>query len=115
MPTGLSTGTELLAMVFALITPLLMYGVNYFAPWTSEPIKALVQAVAAAGAGAAAIALERGDFGFNNETLMAVLLAMATALAAHIGYTRGGINVMLGGGRNAQNATRAAPRMDDAR
>ena len=108
-PDNVLTGLPLVEILLGMVTPLVGYLLNHFAPWASEPAKGVVQAVLAAGAGALAQALGAGNFGWNQQTLVAVLTAMGAALAAHLGYKAGGINVALGGGTNADGTPSALP------
>ena len=100
-PSGeVATGANLALVLLGMATPLVAYLLNHFAPWASEQAKGVVQAVAAAGVGAVYQALSAGNFGWNTQTLLAVLTVMASALASHIGYRAAGINEFLGAGTN---------------
>lgn len=99
-PGEVATGVNLALVLLGMATPLVTYVLNHYAPWASEQAKALVQALVAAAAGAVYQMLSDGNFGWNTQTLLAVLTVMASALASHLGYKVGGINTLLGGGVN---------------
>jgi peptidoglycan/LPS O-acetylase OafA/YrhL len=74
---------QLWVILVGAIVPLGGYVLNRVGPWVTEPIKALVQVVLAALAGALYTALETNVFGWNDETISLVLSAVVAALAAH--------------------------------
>lgn len=98
------------AMVCGAAAPLVGYLLNYFGPQTDEKVKAVVQAVVAAGAGALYQLLATGDLAFDTQTFMVIGGAMFASIVAHIGYKAGGINTYLGGGRNRQDVVAETPR-----
>lgn len=99
-PGDVVTGLNLVDVLLGLLVPAVGYVINHFGPQTSEQAKWLVQVVLAAGVGAIHQAIGDGNFGWNTQTLVAVLTVMATALVAHLGYKTGRINTLLGGGFN---------------
>lgn len=89
------------ALVAGGLAPLVAYVLNHYSPfWFTEPVKGIVQAVAAAVAAGIAQAITAGDVGFNDATLQFVVTGVVGALLAHIGYAKAHINVLLGGGSN---------------
>lgn len=94
------TGIPLVDVLLGMATPLVGYLLNHFAPWTSEQAKGLVQFVLAAVVAAVAQAVGSGNFGLNQQTLVAILTAVVAAVGAHYGYRAGGLNVALGAGDN---------------
>lgn len=106
-PTPVSDGpatnaVSLYLVVLGAVTPLIGYGINHYAPWVSEQAKGIVQAVLAAGVAVLYQAVSGSDLGLNDQTLLAVLTAMASALFAHLGWKAAAINVALGAGSNRQ-------------
>jgi hypothetical protein len=99
----LLSNTQTWVILIGAIVPLGGYILNRFAPWTSETVKATVQVLLAAVAGALYTALDTSVFGWNGATLELVLSAVAAALFAHnLLYRPGKINTRLG-------ATESAP------
>lgn len=92
-------------LVLGAATPLVGYVLNHFAPWASEQVKGIVQAVLAAGVAVLYQAVTPGDFGLNDETLLAVVTAMVGALLGHLGWSASGINGMLGAGTNVDGTS----------
>ena len=88
------------AMVIGAAVPLAGYILNHHAPWVSEPVKGIVQAALAAGAGAVYQLLTAGDLAFDTETFQVIGTAVLGAILGHIGYKAAGINAALGGGTN---------------
>lgn len=88
---------QLWVILIGSIVPLGGYVLNKLAPWTTEPVKAAIQVVLAAAAGALYTALDTKVFGWNDETVSLVLSAVAAALFAHNFLFRPGkINTRLG-------------------
>ena len=94
---------QLWALIAGAIAPLVTYFFNYVAPWVSEPVKGVVQGLAATAAGAIAELIDAGTVGFDEHTLLYVGSALLASLVAHFGYRSSGINAALGGGRNVQD------------
>lgn len=88
-------------LVLGGLVPLAGYVLNHFAPWATEQVKGLVQAALAAGVGVLYQAVSGSDLGLNDETLLAAVTAMLSALVGHVGWRAAGINTALGGGSNA--------------
>lgn len=102
VPEGPAAGfIPLYLSALALLSPLIGYVLNHYAPWASEQAKGVVQAVLAAGVGVLYQAVTPGSLGLNDETLYAVLIAMGTALVGHFGYKVAGFNTLLGAGTNS--------------
>ena len=90
---------QLWTLAIGALVPLVTYALNHFAPWTSEPIKALVLVVAAAVAGGVYQALQAGQVGFNGTTAQFVLTAVIAALSAHrLLWVPSTVSQRLGGG-----------------
>jgi hypothetical protein len=70
-------------ILIGAIVPIGGYILNRLGPWVSESVKALVQVVLAAVAGALYVALDTNVFGFNEPTIQLVFSAVAAALLAH--------------------------------
>lgn len=100
-PGEIITGANVWLVLIGLASPLVTYLLNHFAPWASEQAKGLVQAGVAAVAALVYQMVSSGNFGWNGQTLVAVLTTLGAALAAHIGYKQAGFNTFLGAGRNA--------------
>ena len=104
--TALAPVPQVWVILLGALTPLVTYVVNHFAPWVTEPVKAVVLAVVAGAVAAAYTAIETGIFGFNNATLQLVLSAIVAAFGAHLLIWRpSGIAAKLGGGTNAPGQT----------
>lgn len=100
-PTLALPSLQLYALLIGGLVPLATYAANHFAPWASEPVKALFLVVIAAVAGALTQLVDTGTLALNVRTLEIVATAVAGALAAHAGLWRpAGINARLGGGTN---------------
>lgn len=95
-----TNAVNLYLVVLGGLTPLIGYVLNHYAPWVSEQVKGLVQAALAAGVAVLYQAVSGSDLGLNDETLLAALTAMISALLAHVGWARAQINTALGGGTN---------------
>ena len=95
--------SQLWVLLIGSLVPLATYVLNHYAPWASEPAKALVLVVVTAVAGGLYTALATSTFGLNSQTAQMVLTAVAGALAAHHGLWRPStVSARLGGGSNAQ-------------
>lgn len=95
------SGMQLIALAIGAITPLGGYVLNHYAPWASEPAKAIVQVVLAAAAGALAQLLKAGNLDVDLETLEVVGTAVVAALFTHRAlWLPAGISTALGGGTN---------------
>lgn len=95
--------TQLIVLAIGLLTPVVGYVVNYYAPWCDEKVKGIIQVVVAAVAAGLYQSLEAGNFGANNETLQLVITAIIAALSAHkLFWKPSGISTTLGGGSNIQ-------------
>lgn len=90
-------------LLIGSLVPLGGYVINYVAPWCDEKVKAIVQVLLAAIAGALYKALDTGDLGLNSETLQLVFSSVIAALFAHrLLWAPSGINLKLGASRNLQ-------------
>lgn len=104
---------QLIILVLGSIVPLITYVINHYAPWISEPVKAIVLVVATACVGACYTALETNVFGFNEATLELVLTAVVGALAAHkLLWNPAKISHILGGGTNRPGQTTFPERVE---
>lgn len=74
---------QMWVLLIGSIVPLGGYLLNRFAPWTTEPVKGLIQVVLAGVAGALYTALETDILGWNAGTVELVLTAIVAALFAH--------------------------------
>lgn len=98
---------EVWVVVAGALAPIVGYLLNYFGPHIDERVKGIVHVVVAAIAGGIVQAVTAGGVGLNARTLQFVVIAVASALAAHAGfYTRSTWSTTLGGGRNAQTERR---------
>ena len=103
--TVLTPVPQVWTILLGALTPLVVYVLNHFAPWVTEPIKATVLAIVAGAVGAIYTAIETSIFGFNSATLQLVLTAIVAAFGAHaLIYRPSGIAAKLGGGSNAPKA-----------
>lgn len=100
-PGDVVSGLNLVDVLIGLVVPLVGYMLNYFAPWASSQAKAVFQIVLAAGVGAVHQMIGAGDFGWNQQTAIAILTVMGGALAGYLGYNASGIDVALGAGVNS--------------
>jgi uncharacterized membrane protein HdeD (DUF308 family) len=92
-------------VLLGALVPLATYIINHFAPWVTEPVKALVLAIVAAVVAALYTAIETSIFGLNDATLQLVLSAIVAAFGAHLlVWKPSGIAEKLGGGSNAPKA-----------
>jgi hypothetical protein len=78
------------------LTPLVGYVLNRFLS-IPEEVKGLIHAGLAAFVGVLYTAASGGDFGLNDETLLAALTAMFAALFGHVGWKTAEINQRLNG------------------
>lgn len=108
--------SQLLVAIVGSLVPLVTYVLNHYAPWISEPAKALFLALVAAAAGALATLVDTGGIAVDWETAQLVGTAVVMAFLSHLGFWRpSGISAWAGGGSNAQAAPtrrasdRAAP------
>lgn len=101
-----TNAVNLYLVVLGGLSPLAGYVLNHYAPWATEPVKGIVQAVLAAGGAVLFQAVSGSDLGLNDPTLLAALTAMISALLAHVGWKAAAINVALGGGSNRAAARR---------
>jgi hypothetical protein len=101
-PTQLILPTDQLWAIFvAGFVPLVMYGVNKYAPWVSEGGKLVAHAIAAAIVGGVVQAITAGDVGFNQTTLQFVLSGVAGAfLSITLAWSKTQIPEKLGAGQN---------------
>jgi hypothetical protein len=103
--TVLAPVPQLWVLILGGLTPLAVYVLNHYAPWATEPVKALVLALVAAIVGALYAAIETSVFGFNDATLQLVVSAVAAAFGAPLViFKPAGISTVLGGGTNAPRA-----------
>jgi hypothetical protein len=98
------TGVNIWLLVLGYVSPLVAYLLNHFAPWVTVQIKGIV-----IGAVAAAVALvyqlvSAGNFGWNYQTLVAVVETVLASIAGHASFKASGINVAFGAGSNASGA-----------
>lgn len=100
-PTLALPTVQLWAVVIGALVPIATYILNHFAPWASEPVKALVLVAVSAAAGALYQLLDTGDLALDVRTLEVVGTAVVAALLAHHGlYKPATISTRLGGGTN---------------
>lgn len=98
-----TNAVNLYLVVLGGLVPLAGYMINHFGPQTTEQVKGIVQAVLAAGVAVLYQAVSGSDLGLNDETLLAAVTAMVSALLGHVGWRTAGINTSLGGGTNHQS------------
>ena len=104
--TVLAPVPQLWVLILGSLTPLMVYVLNHYAPWVTEPVKAIVLVVVAAIVGGLYAAIETSVFGWNDATLQLVLSAVVAAFGAHLLiYKPSGISAKLGGGTNAPGQT----------
>jgi hypothetical protein len=95
--------TAFYAAVIGSLVPALAYLLNHYAPWVSEPVKAVVFAVVGAGAGVVTQLLDDGDFALDTPHLKVVGISMLFAFLAHMGFWKPStLSTKLGGGSNAR-------------
>lgn len=93
--------TQLIAAIVGALVPLVTYFLNHYAPWVSEPAKALFLVLVAAGGGALTTLLDAGGIPLTWETAQVVGTAVVLAFLAHAGFWRpSGLSVRLKGGTN---------------
>lgn len=80
--------TQLIAAVVGALVPGLTYAINHYAPWVSEPAKAIFLAVVAAVGGALTELLDSGGIPLTWETAQVVGTAVVLAFLAHAGFWR---------------------------
>lgn len=97
-------GANIWLVLIGFLTPLVTYVINHYAPWMSTQIKGLVQGVVAALAACLYQLLSDGSFGWNEQTLVAIVTVVGSSILAHYGYAAGGLNRALGGGSNRGGA-----------
>jgi hypothetical protein len=108
--TVLTPVPQVWVVLLGALTPLVVYVLNHFAPWVTEPIKATVLAIVAGAVAAVYTAIETSIFGFNDATLQLVLSAIVAAFGAHLlVWKPSEIAAKLGGGSN-HAPTKAAAR-----
>lgn len=79
------------------LVPLVSYVLNKVLPVSAEHLKAAIQVLVAAAAGALYTAVNTNVFGANAPTLQLVITAVAAALASHNWLWKpAGVNVLLG-------------------
>lgn len=89
--------TQTYAILIGAIVPLGGYVLNRYAPWVTEPVKAVVQIVLAAIASALYTAVDTDILGWNTPTLKLVISGVFAALIAHkVLWQPSGINAKLG-------------------
>jgi uncharacterized membrane protein YeaQ/YmgE (transglycosylase-associated protein family) len=107
--TALAPVPQLWVLILGGLTPLAVYVLNHFAPWVTEPAKAIILAIVAGIVGAIYTAIETSVFGLNNATLQLVVSAVVAAFGAHLLiWHPSGISAKLGGGSNAPSAKATA-------
>lgn len=77
------------------------YVVNKYAPWVSQPAKALFLVALTAAANVVYQLIEVGDFAFDTRHLQLVAYAFVGAIVSHYGFKAGEWNLKLGAGQNA--------------
>lgn len=93
--------TAFYAALAGSLVPALAYLLNHYAPWVSEPVKAVVFAVVGAGAGAAAQLLDNGTFDLDTKSFKIVFVSMVFAFVSHMGFWKPStLSTRLGGGSN---------------
>jgi peptidoglycan/LPS O-acetylase OafA/YrhL len=101
-PLGFNPSIETWALLLGGISTLFMYVINYHAPWLSEQAKGIATLLVSGVIGAVYMAIETGNFGWNDATVSAILTAILGAFGAHaLVFKPSGINTALGGGSNA--------------
>lgn len=101
--TLLLPSTQLWVLLIGALVPGVGYVLNKYAPWVSEPVKAIVHVVLAAAAGACYAAIASHTFGWNASTWELILSAVLSALVAHkVLWLPSGISLLLGGGQNSR-------------
>jgi len=96
-----TNAVNLYLVVLGGLVPLVGYVLNHHAPWVSEQAKGLVHAALAAGVAVLYQAVSGSDLGLNDETLLAMVTAMVSALLGHVGWKTATISTALGAGTNA--------------
>lgn len=103
-PTLVFSATQTYVLLIGALVPLATYVINHYAPWVSEPAKALFMLVVSATAAGLYQALDVGQIGFNSETLQIILSAIMASLTAHkFLYAPAEINRLLKAGTNVQD------------
>lgn len=101
----IASNPQIWTLLIGSIVPLVGYVLNTHAPWLDEKVKAIIQVVLAAVAGALYTALGTSVIGFNGPTAQLVVTAVIGALGAHhLLWKPGGISTALGGGQNRNAA-----------
>jgi hypothetical protein len=102
-PTLVFPWQQVWPVIIGAFVPLVTYLLNHYAPWISEPIKAMVLVIVAAIATALYTAIATNVFGLNDATLQLVLTGILAALGTHhLLWKPSGISAALGGGTNKQ-------------
>lgn len=100
---------QLYAAVIGALVPLGGYVLNYFAPWTSDRTKGLVQIALVTLAGALYAVLDAKLDLFTAQSLQLIGTTFLTAFLTHTtAWKTTGVSTALGGGRNAQDKSSSA-------
>lgn len=78
--------TQLIAAVLAAFVPAFAYVINHYAPWVSEPAKAVFLALLAAAVGALTELFDAGGIPLDWNTAQIVGTAVVMAFLAHAGF-----------------------------
>jgi hypothetical protein len=105
--TLIFSSVQFWALAIGTVVPLITYVLNTHAPWITEPVKAVVQVVMAALAGAIYQLATAGSLSLDSQTLQVLLSSVVAALAAHkLLWQPSGISTTLGAGTNLNLATK---------
>lgn len=95
------SGVQVWAAIAGSLVPAAGYLLNTYAPWASEPVKALVQVALAGIIGAITQLLDAGTLALDLETLQVIGTAVVFALLAHKAlWLPSGLAAVLGSGQN---------------
>lgn len=106
-PTLALPSVQIWTLAIGALVPIVTYVLNHYAPWCSEPVKAVVLVIAAAVAGGVYQAIDVGSVGFNTRTAELVLTSVIAAVGSHhLFWKPSGISAKLKAGTNVQNNPR---------
>lgn len=93
--------TQLIAAVLGALVPALAYVINHYAPWVSEPAKAIFLALLAAAVGALTELFDAGGIPLDWNTAQIVGTAVVLAFLSHTGFWKpSGLSSRLKAGTN---------------